>query len=338
MAQARLMAELKREYEAERRAALQREESRRRTLYEKLPRVADIDNQVSLLGASSARAMLKRMDRRASAEPVDTQRILDANQAEIAMLLAEREALLQAADVPSDYLTNVFKCPLCEDKGYVNNARCACMKQRLINKYYKLSNLGGTMEQETFETFNLDLYANEPDEQSGVSPRMAMRKVFSSCIKFVDEFDSTFENLLMYGPTGLGKTFLCNCMAKEIMERGKTVLYATAGQLFGAVEKARFSREEDSARDAFLAFVTEADLLIIDDLGTEFSTSLTSAELFGFINQRLLDQKHTIISTNLKFADLETQYSDRTISRLVGNYTILRFVGDDIRVKQRFGG
>ena len=327
MAGTRLMTELRREYDRERQDALRRQDARQEEIYIRHPRVREIDRALSEAGLALTKAVLNREN---AAEVAEKRRV----QSEA--LLAERADILEKSSFPADYLTNVFKCAACEDTGYIGVKRCACMTQRLVGKYYALSDLGLMPEAECFDAFDFSFYSEEADPQTGVSPRANMKRVWAVSQGFVRNFGRAFENLLLHGETGLGKTFLCNCIARDIMESGRTVLYTTAAQLFQMVEKARFRRDEDDAPDEFIDLLMEVDLLMIDDLGTEFSTMLTSAELFRFVNTRLLQRRPTIISTNLAPADLEALYSDRVTSRLIGGYTRLHFVGEDIRLQKRY--
>ena len=144
------------------------------------------------------------------------------------------------------------------------------------------------------------------------------------------------ENLLLYGGAGRGKTFLCNCIAKEVLEHGKTVLYLTAGQLFKQLEDMRFRNKEEEEPFDWDSEILDADLLIIDDLGTEFATMFTASELFRIVNDRKLRKRPVVISTNLDYRALMEQYSDRVMSRLIGEYTTLKFFGDDIRMKKKY--
>ena len=170
-----------------------------------------------------------------------------------------------------------------------------------------------------------------------ISPKENIKQIYSHCIRFIEQFDDNFDNLIFYGNSGLGKTFLCNCIAKDLLDRGKTVIYLTAFQLFQLFEQVRFNKddEENSSRN-YLDTIFTVDLLIIDDLGTEFSTSLTGSELFNCLNSRLLDKKHTIISTNLSPNDWQKQYSERIVSRIFGHYKALKLIGEDIRIQKKY--
>jgi len=317
-----------RELEQERLRAEKALAGRQAFLYGKLPEVKEIDDKMAEIGLSIAKLVLRPN----FGDGVDELR----RQSE--ELSNRRKELLYDNGYDDAFFDEVFGCAECKDTGMVSDRqRCLCVRRRVINKYYEMSNLGKVLERENFDTFNLNYYSDVVDITRGVSPRDNMSRIYNISTKFVENFDARFENLLMYGSTGLGKTFLSNCIAKELLDAGKTVLYTTAGQLFKIVENQRFGRGDDEKGSAYLDLVTEVDLLIIDDLGTEFSTVVTTSELFGYINTRLLNEKSTIISTNLDPRDFEEQYSDRITSRLFGTYVHLGFFGDDIRLAMKYG-
>ena len=153
--------------------------------------------------------------------------------------------------------------------------------------------------------------------------------------EFVADFDhpDTFSNLYLYGDTGIGKTFLSNCVAKELLDRGHSVIYFTAFQLFDILSKGVFEKDEDAL--AAHQNIFTCDLLIIDDLGTELSNSFTTSQLFLCLNERILRKKSTIISTNLGMNQIADIYSERVLSRISSNYTLLKLFGADIRILKR---
>jgi len=213
-----------------------------------------------------------------------------------------------------------------------------CLKQRLIQKYYDCSNLSGVLERENFSTFDIRCYSATVINSEQMSPRARMEAIHGVCKEFTEGFmgEEKRGNLLFYGEPGLGKTFLCNCIAKEILDKGATVLYSTAPKLFKALEVFRFNRQEAGDPETVEA-LTEVDLLIIDDLGTEVSTLVTASELFNILNTRLLENRSIVISTNLSPAEIKNQYSERIVSRFFGEFKMLKFIGDDIRVKKKYG-
>ena len=212
--------------------------------------------------------------------------------------------------------------------------RCHCFEQAAINLVYTQSNLKEILERENFSTFSFDYYsADDINPATGRSSLETARDAVAKCHDFIDHFDSTFSNLYLYGDTGIGKTFLSNCIAKELLDRGHSVIYFTAFQLFDILSKGVFKRDEEallSHRNIF-----DCDLLIIDDLGTELSNSFTTSQLFLCINERILRQKSTIISTNLGMNQLADIYSERVLSRISSNYTLLKLFGADIRILKR---
>ena len=325
-----------RELEQERLRAEKALAERLAFLYDKLPEIKAIDDEMAEIGLQIAKSVLRPSSiLHASNSIADLQRRSDE-------LSRRRTELLYDNGYDETFFDDVYNCAECKDTGRAGGGqeRCRCVKQRIVGKYYKMSNLDKVLERENFDAFNLNYYSDVADIAHGISPRDNMSRIYSIATRFVDDFDKKFENLLMYGGTGLGKTFLSNCIAKDLLDAGKTVLYTTAGQLFKMVENQRFGRGKDEMSEtdsAFLALVTEVDLLIIDDLGTEFATVVTTSELFSYINTRLLNEKSTIISTNLEPADFEEQYSDRLTSRLFGQYYQLRFFGDDIRIGKKYG-
>jgi len=321
-------AEIMRQYERDRDKARADLENKRHEVYQNLPRIRTIENQLKSISIKLARQILtKGSDARA----------LDRLRRECEALSGEKKQLLAESRFGAGFLETAYQCPTCNDTGFVGSARCICLKQRLIQKYYDYSNLSGILEQENFSTFDLRCYSTGVIASEDMSPRARMKAILKICREFAENFNNreNCENLLFYGEPGLGKTFLCNCIAKEVLDKGATVLYSTAPKLFKALEAFRFNRQEAGDPETIEA-LTEVDLLIIDDLGTEISTMVTVSELFNILNSRLLENRSIIISTNLSPADFTNQYSERIVSRFFGNFKMLKFIGDDIRVKKKY--
>ncbi|MDR1664151.1 MAG: ATP-binding protein [Clostridiales bacterium] len=321
--------EVMRQYDADRSRAAALLDARRKQVFEKLPRAREIENELAAVGISLTRAVL-------GGSPDSAGKLRLAS----AALKDERVALFKKNKIPADFFTDIYKCKNCSDTGYIETPsgvpeRCACLKQRLIEAYYGISHIKNVLAEENFDTFDLRYYSTEIIEDEGLSPHVNMQAVLRTAMQFVQRFDGEFQNLLLYGDTGLGKTFLCNCIAKDLLDRGKTVLYVTAPRLFRVVEDYRFNRDRTEEPDEMIDAATEAELLILDDLGAEFSTVVTVSALFDIINQRLLSKKPTVISTNLSQKGL-SQYSERTTSRFLGYYKMLKFFGDDIREMKKY--
>jgi len=329
--------EIMRGYEAARHEARGLRERRQASLYAALPRVQVIDRELAGLGLKLVRASM-------GAGSTDTlrgtQETLRSTQE---ALLQEKSRLLTAEGIPDDYLTDVYRCNLCGDTGFTARdsaapVECNCLKQRLIDAFYALSNLNDVLARENFASFKSSLFSQTVSENEGISPRDNMKLMRKVAEKFAKDFTPGAGNLLFYGKTGLGKTFLCHCIAKMVLDAGFTVLYITAPRLFKIVQAQQFNRERDAATDSRLDAVQDADLLVLDDLGAEYSTIVTDSMLFDVVNQRLLDGRSTVISTNLTADEMEEQYTERIVSRIKGYYRMLKFFGEDIRVKKKHAG
>lgn len=316
------------EYDRDRQEAKALKDKRTKEVYQHIPKIIEIDNKLLDISIKISKSVLK--------EDADIQALLDELTTKSTELQTEKELLLVYNKYPKDYLSNIYKCKLCSDTGYIENTKCNCLKQKLMNKYYNLSNITDVLNVENFDNFDFRFYSDEVDPMSNISPKEKIKAIYKTSTKFVSNFGKEFSNLLFYGNAGLGKTFLCNCIAKDILDKGIPVLYMTANQLFKTIEQERFNRDEmDNPFEQINMFYT-VDLLIIDDLGTEVSTIVTQSELFNIINSRILSSKPTIISTNLAPKDFGERYSERIISRFEGSYELIKFIGDDIRRKKKY--
>lgn len=292
-------------------------------VYAKVPELKSLDDSISVLSVQQARKLLNG----------DTH-ALDNLKQELSALSDRKKKLLLSNGFSTDYLLPTYECNDCHDTGYVENEKCHCFKKAIIELLYTQSNLTELLELENFNTFSFDYYSNNHiDPKTGLSSLATMQKALTYCHEFVTEFGKTFSNLFMYGDTGVGKTFLSHCIAKELIESTYSVIYFTSFELFDIFEKTRF--EKDKTAELMYDHIFNCDLLIIDDLGTELSNSFTTSQLFLCLNERLLRKKPTIISTNLSLDSFHDIYSERTFSRISSNYTMLRLIGDDIRIKKK---
>lgn len=311
------------EYERKRLNNARKKELRIKEVYEKVPKIQEIDNIINSTGIALSRSILR--------DPDNSEEIIQNMKVKLEKLKQEKAILLTENNIPITYLNDEYDCDKCLDKGYLSNGtRCNCFKQKLINYAFSMSNLSNVLEKENFHTFNIELFSDEPYDKEPISPRDNMLDILNVCEGFVINFDKeNDENLLFYGSTGLGKTFLINCISKALLNKGKMVIYQTAFKLIEVLESMRFGDKSSSSDQYNLIF--EADLLVIDDLGTEMTNSFTNSELFNIINSRLLAGKKTIISTNLSPKEIIERYDDRIFSRLFSKFVILHFYGHDLR-------
>ncbi len=318
--------EVQREYDALRTQKAAELRERKAKLYQELPRLEEIERELSLLGVSAAKLVLKN--------PANVEQTVAQLKQEQQHLEAERMELLVRNCYSMSLLKVEYVCEACKDTGYIENEMCSCMKHKIMDKLYDQSNVREVIQRENFDTFDLRLFSDAVVAGEGISPKGQAEKILKKAMEFVE--NPVGENLLLYGEAGRGKTFLCNCIAEAILKQGKTVLYLTAGQLFKRLEQMRFHRDAEEEQTDWDAELLNVDLLIIDDLGTEFATMFTASELFRIINDRKLHKKPVVISTNLDYKALMEQYSDRVMSRLIGEYTAMKFFGDDIRMKKKY--
>lgn len=320
------ISEILKEYEALQAKAEKERQERVREIHCTIPRIREIDGTITKLGLECASRSL-------GLNPLEQKKYLDALTEKIAALKKERLALLKKHGYPADFMEVKYQCSDCSDTGYIGHKKCACFKQKLIDRAYSQSNLGSILSRENFNTFDIDLFSDEKYEGYAKTPKQNMLDILSRCESFVHNFDNDSEkSLLFYGSTGLGKTFLCNCIAKKLLDKGKLVLYLTAFKLFKILEEYRFRPKDTPLDQDMLDFILTCDLLIIDDLGTELTNSFTTSELFNIINSRLLERKKTIISTNLQPEELIDTYGQRVFSRISSHYTALEYYGRDLRM------
>lgn len=312
-------------YNKKRLKAARDADSRRKKLYDKFPNIEEYDKQISLLSIKLSKLYLT------NAENIEEEVIKLRDKIEY--YKKEKASLYKKHNIPENYLDYDYECKLCNDTGYTpDGKKCRCFNKEITKHLYEVSNMLHMIKKENFDTFDINVFSNEPYENESYTPKQNMYKILDTCEEFCENFDRINMNLLFYGGTGLGKTFMCNCIAKELIDKEKTVLYLTAFKLFEILENHKFNRLNESEENRMqYNMMFESDLLIIDDLGTEVSNSFTNAELFNIINERLITDKKTIISTNLSLEQLAQTYSDRIMSRVFNNFAPLKFYGKDLR-------
>ena len=326
------------EYQKKKDRALSEVQERKRDLLEQYPELQEIEDELRRTGLSLTKLILQD-----NAGKTDI--YLEGLNQKLSELKKKKEQLLKDMKILPDVFEPKFECINCKDTGYVddgNGQMCSCYRQKLINLAYKQSNLE-LISTENFQTLRIDVYSQEIDADKfgfKISPRENIIRIKEKSLEFINKIDEPKEkNLLFTGEPGLGKTFLTNCIAKELLNKGKTVIYQTAPRLLDIIMnyKMRYQKQDDFA-DGEYNNLFEVDLLIVDDLGTEMLNSARFSELFTIINTRLLTQQSkctkTILSSNLSLEKMNEFYDDRLMSRLLGDFYICKFFGDDIRLKK----
>lgn len=246
---------------------------------------------------------------------------------EITELRIKKTEALVEAGYTIDYLNLHYRCSKCKDTGFIGIEKCICYKQKLVQLYYKNSDLSDILRANNFDNFNIEYYSTRKLGDEKETPRKNIEKILSLTLNFIKSFSNLEDNLLFYGNSGTGKTFLSNCIAKELLDKGHLVVYRTSEELIQNLKTLRFNTD-DNLED----LLTNCDLLIIDDLGTEQINDFSKTELFNILNKRLLRKRKMLISTNLTLEQLSKTYSERITSRLFGNFQICKFYCEDIRV------
>lgn len=316
--------------EAQRRARTDRAERLRAEVYAKEPKLARLDREMQGTMSQLVAAALRKGE-----DPAQAVRSIRAHNLD---LQRQREVLLGAQGLPGDALDDKPACPLCRDTGWQGAKMCRCLRdlctQEQIKELSKLLDLG----EQSFDAFRLDYYSQTPWPSMGTSPRANMELVYEVCLNYAEKFGRFyFKNLFLSGAPGLGKTFLSACIARTVSEHGFSVVYDTAGNVFAQFETRKFQRDSDNAREARdeTRRYLNCDLLILDDLGSELTTQFTQSALYELLNTRLVGEKCTVISSNLTLEDVSRRYAPQIASRLEGEYHVLRFFGDDIRLLKK---
>lgn len=297
--------------------------ARREEISKKLPQVLEIEREIGKLSIHLSINILK-------GNLKNQEEYIKSIKDKITDLRVRKSELLVSNNYPADYLEIHYKCPKCKDTGFIETKKCACYKQKLVELYYDNSELKTILKKNNFDNFNFDLFSSKRSENEHISAKKNIEEiVYNICWRFIENFSSSNENLLFYGNPGTGKTFLSNCIAREILDRGFLVVYRTADSLIQDLRRVMFDNNSE-LEDLLL----NCDLLIIDDLGSEQITDFSKTELFNLLNRRLLKGNKMLVSTNCNLEELLKLYSERISSRLLGEFTLCKFLGEDIRIYQ----
>ena len=308
---------------------------RRQEAYSSVPGLDLLDSEAGTLAVESVKARFRQDYKQA-----------DELKGKIRLISVKRASLLKKYGFPENYLETWYHCPDCKDTGYIGRERCHCFWKQAAGLFYTQPDLQRILQIENFKNFRLDYYPDsEKNPVTGLTPRENIKRVLSSVKAFTDSFSHKEEdassqapNLFLYGGTGLGKTFLSHCIAKDLLDRAFSVIYYSAFELFEAMASDAFGKQADSSeRDPVSEYLYSCDLLIIDDLGTEMTNTFVASSLFQLLNERILHRKSTLISTNLSLSAFADTYTERVFSRITSSFTLLGLYGDDIRLQKALG-
>lgn len=297
------------------------EAERKQAIYSKVPRIKELDDAISTLCVDAAKIILLNPG-------------TDCDYKSKLAKLKEEKQLLLSQNFSLEFLEPPYECPDCRDTGYIGNQKCHCMKKLIIDALYEQSNLKEVLSRENFSSFNIRLYKDDIiDSATGLTSLDNITNAITTAKNFIKDFGLSYQNIFIYGNTGVGKSFLTNCIAKELMDNSYSVIYISAIKLFDILAEYAFNKQSMDAYEQY-SNIFECDLLIIDDLGTELVNNFTASQFFNCINQRFLNHKPIIISTNLSLSDLRATYSERVFSRITSDYTLIKIFGDDLRMKK----
>ncbi len=292
---------------------------RRREVAEKLPELGKLLDDISKRGADSVKRYIAG-DERARAD----------FESFLSTASQRKTDLLLQGGFPADYLETRYSCEKCEDTGYLpDGEKCSCFRQLEYDLVFSQDRQRRLFSVHNFETFDISVFSDEGvDEKTGLTPRQNAKKALETAKRFLSPSSEARRNLLIYGTTGTGKTFLSHCIAKEALDRGLNVIYLTAPEFMDIASDSEFKHIDGPFRG-----VMETSLLIIDDLGTELINSFVVSAVYRIVNERLLSERRTVISTNLFPSNIAECYNERVFSRMVGNYQFIKMTGPDLRVQ-----
>lgn len=293
---------------------------RREEIKNKYPEILELDTTIQKLCLNLSMAALRG---------ITDQNELNNIKEEITDLRAKKYEMLVSHGYNPDYLNLHYNCPKCKDTGFIGIDKCSCFKSKLIKLYYKDSDLEEAVKTNNFKNFNINLYSNHKLNDERYTPRKNIEDILEYINgEYLPNFKNSNTNLLFYGNSGTGKTFLSWCIAKELLDKGFLVVYKTSDDLLRALKDIKFNNDTDLEN-----LLINCDLLIIDDLGSEQITDFSSTELFTLINKKILKNKKMLISTNLILPLISKRYSERISSRIIGEFKLFKFFAEDIRIQ-----
>lgn len=299
---------------------LKEQEKRKKEIYEKFPRIKVIDRTIASFGQQAAIKAREGIN-------------VDEFKEKLKELDREKEEILSENSYPKDYLKIHYYCDICKDTGFVNTKTCSCRKKLIVEKKYSQSNISRLVQRENFRTFNANLYSKNLYKDYPISPYENIKRIVNDAKIYANNFPKSYRNLYIFGDVGRGKTFLINSIAKEILDKNYSVLYLTATKLFSFMNDYlyAFSERKEELKEKY-DLIFDSDLLIIDDLGSENDRNSNESNLFEIINDRIINKKPMIFSSNYSEDELMEFYGDRIFSRIIGSSHVMEIFGEDLRL------
>ena len=291
-------------------------------VHNEFPEIKKIEDEINRLGIENFGNIIKN--------PENAKEINAEFDKKIKALNEKKTELLKKNGIPEDFEEVKYNCEKCLDTGFEDTKKCSCFTQKLINLRYDLSNMKGMLHD--FSEFSFDYYSDKPVEGLGITEKENIQIIYNKAVDFCKNENA--KNMFFYGGCGFGKTFLSSCIAKKMMDEGKTVVYTSASGLFSDYEDYKFGKKENDNFEDMRELMKECDLLILDDLGCEVQSALVIQLLNEIINERIISKKKMIISTNMNMKGMAARYTDRITSRIYEAFEILHFAGTDIRVQK----
>ncbi len=299
---------------------LKEQEKRKKEIYEKFPRIKVIDRTIASFGQQAAIKAREGIN-------------VDEFKEKLKELDREKEEILSENSYPKDYLKIHYHCEICKDTGFVNTKTCSCRKKLIVEKKYSQSNISRLVQRENFRTFNANLYSKNLYKDYPISPYENIKRIVNDAKIYANNFPKSYRNLYIFGDVGRGKTFLINSIAKEILDKNYSVLYLTATKLFSFMNDYlyAFSERKEELKEKY-DLIFDSDLLIIDDLGSENDRNSNESNLFEIVNDRIINKKPMIFSSNYSEDELMEFYGDRIFSRIIGSSHVMEIFGEDLRL------
>lgn len=299
---------------------LKEQEKRKKEIYEKFPRIKVIDRTIASFGQQAAIKAQEGIN-------------VDEFKEKLKELDREKEEILSENSYPKDYLKIHYHCEICKDTGFVNTKTCSCRKKLIVEKKYSQSNISRLVQRENFRTFNENLYSKNLYKDYPISPYENIKRIVNDAKIYANNFPNSYRNLYIFGDVGRGKTFLINSIAKEILDKNYSVLYLTATKLFSFMNDYlyAFSERKEELKEKY-DLIFDSDLLIIDDLGSENDRNSNESNLFEIVNDRIINKKPMIFSSNYSEDELMEFYGDRIFSRIIGSSHVMEIFGEDLRL------